>query len=152
MRLVSWDDGLSVGNDHLDNQRIEIIYLMNMLLKHQSDPASALSHELSVLLTRLRTIVAKHFVEEEILLEQNNCPWLEEHAVDHAYMVLKFSETNAMAKEEIIHQRIPLLYGMLTTHFATQDVECRDYLTANDQSFLTALEVPGQNLRQQPAE
>lgn len=129
MKLMSWDDGLSVGNDHLDNQRKEIIYLMNTLLRCQDDPASILSHELTTLLTRLRIIVAQLFVEEETLLEQNDCPWLEEHTVDHAYMVSKFSETHAMAQEEILHQRMPSLYDMMTTHFTTQDIECRDYLS-----------------------
>lgn len=129
MKLMSWNDGLSVGNAHLDNQRKEIVHLMNMLLRYQDGLSSALGHELSILLARLRIVVAKHFVEEEILLEQNDCPWLEEHTVDHAYMVLKLAETHTMAEEEIIHQRIPLLCGMLATHFTTQDAECRDYLT-----------------------
>jgi len=130
MKPIEWHDDLSVGNDHMDNQRKVIIHLMNMLLRQQGSLASALSHEFSVLLARLRIVVAKHFMEEEILLEQNDCPCLEEHAVDHAYIVFKLSETDAMAEEKIVHQRIPLLCGMLATHFATQDIEYRDYLTA----------------------
>jgi hemerythrin len=130
MKLLSWNDGLSVGNDHMDNQHKDIIHLMNMLLKLQGEKPSGLINELSDILSNLRIVLARHFIEEEYLLEQNECPWFEEHAVDHAYIVSKFSETDAMGAKEIIDQRIPLLRNLLESHLAVQDIECRGYLSA----------------------
>jgi hemerythrin len=130
MKLMSWNDGLSVGNDHMDSQHKDIIHLMNMLLKHQGENTSASHNELPDLLSNLRIVLARHFIEEEYLLEQTDCPWFEEHAVDHAYIVSKLSETDEMEAKEIIGQRIPLLQNLLETHFAVQDVDCRDYLAA----------------------
>lgn len=128
MKLMSWNDALSVGNDHMDNQHKDIIHLMNMLLKHQVDNTSSSNDELSLLLSNLRIVMARHFIEEEYLMEQNDCPWVEEHAVDHAYIVSKLSETDMMDVKEIINHRIPLLQNLLEAHFASQDLECRDYL------------------------
>lgn len=128
MKLMSWNDALSVGNEHMDNQHKDIIHLMNMLLKYQVDNTSNSNDELSLLLSNLRIVMARHFIEEEYLMEQNDCPWVEEHAVDHAYIVSKLSETDMMDVKEIINHRIPLLQNLLEAHFASQDLECRDYL------------------------
>jgi len=128
MKLMSWNDGLSVGNDHMDSQHKDIIHLMNMLLKHQSKNTSGSNNEISAILSELRIVLARHFIEEEYLLVQNGCPWAEEHAVDHAYIVSKLSETDVMDVKEIIGQRIPLLQNLLESHLAVQDIDCRDYL------------------------
>lgn len=129
MKLMLWDDDISVNNGHMDNQHKDIIQLMNMLLQYHSENTPGSNGELATLLSKLRIVLARHFIEEEYLLEQNDCPWVEEHAVDHAYIVSKLSETDAMEAKEIIDQRIPLMRSLLETHLAVQDIECRDYLT-----------------------
>lgn len=129
MKLMSWDDDLSVGNDHIDSHHKDIINLINMLLRYQEDRTSDSTSELAVLLSRLRIVLARHLIEEEYLLEQNDCPWVEEHAADHAYLVSKLAETDSMEAKDIIDQRIPLLQSLMESHI-THDIECRDYLSA----------------------
>lgn len=128
MALMAWSDDLSLGNEHMDSQHKDIIRLMNMLSKYQWENVSSI-RGLSVLLLKLRIVLARHFIEEEYLLEQNGCPWFEEHAVDHAYIIKKISETDAMELNEIINRRIPMLQELLESHIAIHDVECRGYFS-----------------------
>lgn len=129
MNQMLWNDDLSVGNTYMDNQHKDIIKLMNMILRYQSENISGPNDELIKHLMKLRIILARHFIEEEDILKQNDCPWFEEHAVDHAYIISMLSETKRMEAKDIINHRIPYMQSLLETHFAIHDIMCMDYLS-----------------------
>lgn len=127
MERMEWHEGLSTGNDRLDHQHQDIIQLVNTLLEYRGDFAGPASR-LSSLLSNTMITMTEHFIEEEELMDRNGCPKLDEHAKDHALMVLKLSETHFMPEDEILLERIPSLRDMLAIHLSTQDLECRPYL------------------------
>jgi len=118
---------LSVGNEHIDGQHAQIIYLVKALEEHQHDGPES-EKKFFFLLSSLMLTITRHFRDEERLLEKNGCPWLDQQARDHAYFIEKLSGILAMEEREVPDQVVRFMREWLESHLTKLDMKCRAYL------------------------
>jgi len=90
LRLILWDDSMSVGSRHIDNHHREVIDQLNtcferMMSGDGSDAARKMCGQ-------LQDSMAHHFQEEEAEMVQMGCPGLDEHRRDHQGFLSRFAQ------------------------------------------------------------
>ena len=86
-RLV-WDDGMSTGDDEIDDQHKYLINFFNDLAK--SITREYALDDIGKVLKVLKFYAAWHFGKEEICMEQYHCPAAEKNLKAHTVFLQKF--------------------------------------------------------------
>lgn len=90
MEKIRWSDEFSVGVEQLDNQHKKLVNIVNLLIENKS-----LGSRSEFVANSLKDMVdysVEHFKQEENLLKQANCPYLEEQKECHRNYNLKLAE------------------------------------------------------------
>lgn len=128
--LVHWSDSFAVGNGLIDNERREIVTILNALYDDWRSGAHHL--DIARLLHRLDSSVRAHFSNEEEVLARHRCPTLEQHRAAHAALLAELSATAATlptldntAAEEALAR---FVRRMVLDHILSVDIDDEHYL------------------------
>lgn len=124
-RLLSWNEGYSVGIQEIDDQHKRIIGMINGLYK--AIEKGAAENTINKTLHALVDYTQTHFLFEERLLREAGYPDYADHVAMHENLVLKVAELAEMNKNDS-HARlgntlITFLYDWLTHHILHNDMD-----------------------------
>jgi hemerythrin-like metal-binding protein len=88
MRLIAWDESLSVNSPEIDNQHREIIDQINSFFGRMMH-GEGLDAALQMVAT-LSRVMSNHFRAEESLMSRANYLGLAEHRVEHQDFLSRF--------------------------------------------------------------
>lgn len=127
MEMIEWSNLLSVGNEQIDKQHGQIVHLVKELEAYRQEGPDA-EKTFFFLLSSLMLVMTRHFRDEELVLEKNGCPTLEQHIREHAHFIDRLSRILAMQEHEVPEQVILFMKRWLHSHLSIMDMKCRDYL------------------------
>jgi len=87
MKTIEWQDEYTVGVKELDNQHRNLLDIINILLKEQSDKYEASKFKSA--LTSLIHYAYTHFATEERYLLEARFPNLNQHVLEHIDFIMK---------------------------------------------------------------
>jgi hemerythrin len=130
MALIIWDKNYSVGVDRLDADHIMLFSLINHIheASQSASDETAIGQILEVLIERAHA----HFRREEMLMEKNGYPDLDEHIKQHRLLTDQLTELHeewlryqgAETAEEIVN----LLGFWLEEHILKVDQKYKPFL------------------------
>lgn len=130
MKLLEWNEKLSVDNNVIDNQHKELFELTNQLIaEYNNDINSPLIGET---LRDLLQYTKRHFKQEERLLKKVGYPKLKEHEkmhVDFVFKIAMFCKDVMECKPDIVEEMIEYLTDWLVNHTSEADLDFKNYLT-----------------------
>ena len=118
---LEWKDSYCSGNTLIDSQHRNLFYLSNALLNALQ--SSRPNDEVFRIIEQLLTDVARHFQDEEAILQALDFPGLKAHAEKHAMLYKRGSE---MART--LHSKTPVL-GEIFTFLAYEVIVQHLHLT-----------------------
>lgn len=89
-KLLEWNDNLSIGYEHLDNEHKQIFEIINELNEAIRSPG--LSAKIESIVDRMIKYTETHFGEEEYLFEKYDYEHKEAHILTHKKFVRKSYE------------------------------------------------------------
>jgi len=127
--LVQWDDSMSVGNQHIDEQHQILIDTINQLASAESQNDRPV---VSMIIDELVSYAAFHFQYEERLIELGGYPELDKHRSIHQ----SFVKWIAKVREEFLYRRraqfgehiLSFLRDWLRDHILGDDQRYRPYI------------------------
>lgn len=130
MPLMNWDETMSVKSTELDAQHQELISLINesyeAIQRHDE-------HKLMLLIEKMRAYARHHFETEEMYMEQNAFPDLENHKLLHAKFNQDVDEFQKnLFKKTNLSQVFIFLSRWLTNHIMETDKSYAPYMPAEN--------------------
>jgi|WetSurMetagenome_2_1015567.scaffolds.fasta_scaffold183239_1 hemerythrin len=129
MKTLEWNEFYSVGVKSLDEQHMNLFFLINKMRALVTSPEQSV--EIGNLLTELEKYVHEHFLTEEGLLEKYNYYGLDQQKKEHQLYEQKVLEYQARldnAEEIILLDMIGFLVDWWTGHIQGTDSEYRFFL------------------------
>ena len=122
MRLISWDDCYSVGNEELDNQHINLFNIINtlyeMCFKYEH------VYLFNSVIDELANYTDYHFSIEEQCMEDIGYIDIDKHILKHSYFIkyiLKLKQMNIESVSESTKLLIANLGNWLLHHVIEED-------------------------------
>ncbi|MES9946268.1 MAG: bacteriohemerythrin [Candidatus Thiodiazotropha sp.] len=128
-KFVSWDDGLSVGIQAIDDEHQKLLTLINNLQTSVLYPTGETFERQA--LSELVDYTKYHFEREEKLMSENGYPDFEEHKKQHEEMIAKvsrFLESYEKDREATIDELTVFLKTWLVDHIAGTDKQYSQFL------------------------
>lgn len=137
MEKLTFTDNMKTGIEVIDNQHKTLIEKINLFLDHiTKSNTKTLTSELEDMFNFMAEYSKNHFSEEERILEQNSCPTLEPHKMQHQFFLmeatkLKFDLKTHGITPEMVEKTHKLLVEWVRSHILDVDLKLRDYATKN---------------------
>lgn len=136
--MITWDDKLNTNDPRIDSQHKVLIDKFNELdevisVKQSGDIRRAAGEVLDF----LQFYAAWHFAQEEVMMEQVNCPAAEKNKQAHAEFLQKFGQfyshwqTTSM-DIELARTTYRQLANWVTDHIMAVDVQIKPYVVNLD--------------------
>jgi hemerythrin len=129
MKTLEWNESYSVGVKSLDEQHMNLLFLINKMRAMVTSPEQ--SPDMGNLLVELERYVREHFLTEEGLLEKYNYYGLDQQKKEHRFYeqkVLEYQLRIDKAEEIILLDMIGFLVDWWTGHIQGTDSEYRFFL------------------------
>jgi hemerythrin len=127
MSLLSWTPAFSVGRADLDEQHRQLLDTL-----HRLAGAGGHRDQVCAALETFMEAVMDHFVTEESLLTQRNCPDIEAHRSQHNGHMTELMEVLAAHDEgqDVQARATDLLQGWLQVHLTQTHAAFAPFLAA----------------------
>jgi hemerythrin len=122
MDFFQWDDELSVGNQMIDRDHLELLTLVNEL--HAASEQGRGDQIIVQTLQTLFTYTQEHFQREEFLMEHIDYPELEEHRAQHQKLIAQvvlLQDAMMRGRGEVASSTAELLRYWLIHHIKRTD-------------------------------
>lgn len=132
MKLVEWDEKLSVGDLIIDKQHKTLIRMINKLIRNRDSSNQYLL--CGEILSDLLTYIHRHFTDEEDYLRKKNYPYIEEHKVQHSIFsnrVGKFTLEVMENRKPITDELVEFLSKWMIDHISREDQDYKNYIDKN---------------------
>jgi hemerythrin len=135
---IVWRDGLSVGNEIIDNDHKRLIGIINSAERVINESGSR--RELERILQALDEYAHEHFAREERLQKNVGYPFRETHVLEHKALVQRLQKIRGRvtgakdpyAYEQALSGLCELLENWLMNHVITHDLRMRPYVEKTD--------------------
>ena len=132
MAEYTWNQSLSVGDEHIDDDHKELFALVNEL-----QTANMSRDYLSGIIGRLDNYAKEHFSREEDYMRAADYPGLEAHIAEHRLFnewidSVKTTYTRAPESPFVIGEQVnDYVSRWLVNHIMKVDMKYRDFILAN---------------------
>lgn len=131
---LEWSQSLSVGNNEIDTQHIELFKIVNDFISAMRQQKG--KEEIGRVIKFLEAYVTKHFSMEENYMAQVKYPGILSHKKEHALFIVAFSEikkkyTERGAGLDVIIQANSKLGDWLRRHIPVTDKAMAEFLRSN---------------------
>lgn len=126
--LIEWSSKLDVGIEEINRQHQRLIYIANELYRLKLRDGD--QHALQRLVDSLINYTATHFNYEELLMERNGYPDLENHKVKHKELVqdvMRFKH-RVDNHEDVIDELLDFVKAWLMNHIMKSDMAYKSHL------------------------
>jgi hemerythrin len=96
MPIMTWDSSLDIGVDKMNDDHKEILDCMNRI--YDAHRAGQTGTVITMLVSQLGQICARHFAIEERYMKSIGFPGFEDHKTLHNKLLAKFSEHAAVIR------------------------------------------------------
>ena len=129
LRIPKWSPKLSVGNAKLDEQHITLLQLGRRLLS-LVETAPYPKDQVRVALLDMVDLSCKHDALEEQILEDNACPTLSEHKLEHKAYRDALTGFLSGASHNILDATVlvRVITEWMSHHISENDLPVREYL------------------------
>ena len=122
---LSWKPDYDTGNDMVDRQHRDLIDLVNLLVAADANDEGAIV--LNEAFDALQRYVTKHFIEEELLLEAVDSPYLEQQREHHNILMRElktlWQSVRDVPLKQVVHELAQWAEYRLLKHFLTIDAK-----------------------------
>lgn len=128
--LIEWSPKLDVGIEEINRQHQRLIYIANELYRLKLRDGD--HHALQRLVDSLINYTATHFNYEELLMERNGYPDLENHKVRHNDLVqdvIRFKK-RVDNHEDVIDELLEFVKAWLMNHIMKSDMAYKEHLNS----------------------
>ena len=127
--LTLWDEGISVGNELLDEQHRQAYEMLRAATRVLSDSAPSISH-FHGYLEYFLSFLELHFASEEAILAKNACPSLAAHKMEHDSMLEALRELRLAAMGGTIDNArlLEFMSDLVCRHVPEVDVPLKEYM------------------------
>ncbi|WP_417441276.1 bacteriohemerythrin [Idiomarina sp.] len=128
--LIEWSPKLDVGIEEINRQHQRLIYIANELYRLKLRDGD--QHALQRLVDSLINYTATHFNYEELLMERNGYPDLENHKLKHRDLVqdvMRFKH-RVDDHEDVIDELLEFVKAWLMNHIMKSDMAYKGHLNS----------------------
>ncbi|MDV6316359.1 bacteriohemerythrin [Idiomarina sp. HP20-50] len=128
--LIEWSSKLDVGIEEINRQHQRLIYIANELYRLKLRDGD--QHALQRLVDSLINYTATHFNYEELLMERNGYPDLENHKLKHRDLVqdvMRFKH-RVDNHEDVIDELLEFVKAWLMNHIMKSDMAYKGHLNS----------------------
>jgi len=128
--LIEWSSKLDVGIEEINRQHQRLIYIANELYRLKLRDGD--QHALQRLVDSLINYTATHFNYEELLMERNGYPDLENHKLKHRDLVqdvMRFKH-RVDNHEDVIDELLDFVKAWLMNHIMKSDMAYKGHLNS----------------------
>jgi hemerythrin len=129
MKIISWDDSLSVGVEEIDQDHRRLVELFNLLSEAVENRESA--EYIDALLVELISCTEWHFRHEERLMIRHGYDGMEDHKDEHIDLVDNVRDLQRRfyeAHQTLTTENISYLADWLTGHIVGVDMRMGYFL------------------------
>jgi hemerythrin len=131
-KILEWKKIMSVGMEELDIQNKELINIINSIYSLEKNENS---ENLKKIFSRLVNYIKYHFETEERYLKIFNYPDIENHVLEHRYIMHKLNLfNNNEFNADNAFKLLGFLTGWFNTHIMFSDKQYTSFLTYNSRS------------------
>ena len=133
MKLLKWEESISVNDELIDKQHQELYKIVNKLIANCNvnfDYAIAKN-----IIEELKAYSFYHFNDEEEMLEERQYPFIDKHIEEHNGFRIKINDIssrfNKNKDKETIRELLTYVVEWVTNHTNEFDLDYKKYLNSD---------------------